>query len=130
MEPITIALLNEEFDKHSSQLKSFLLPITASLRDAKDIVHDIYVKAVDKRASFRGGSTFKTWQFAIASNLAKDNLRARARWIENVTDIARAAALADKDFLQQSAGPPRIPLAGGMNSRRAFAVVLGCMSRR
>ena len=129
MEPIAIASLNEEFDKHSSQLKSFLLRITASVRDAEDIVHDTYVKAVDKRASFRGESTIKTWLFAIASNLAKDNLRARARWTENVTDIARAAALADKGFLQQSVALVAASPIGQFDAREHIAFCFGCISK-
>jgi len=77
-------------------LKSYLVRITASVRDAEDITQDTYLKAVDKISTFRGESSLKTWLFTIASNLAKDNLRAQKRWTENVTDITKAAAMSNQ----------------------------------
>src|SRR5882757_2551950 len=91
-----------EFQKSSGQLKSYILRITASVADAEDIVHDTYIKAAEKLDTFKGQSSLKTWLFAIASNLAKDNLRARQRWVENVTDISREAALSNPQFFQQA----------------------------
>jgi len=84
-----------EFSEASGQLRSYILRLTASVADTEDIVHDTYIKATEKIDTFRGQSSLKTWLFAIASNLAKDNLRARRRWVENVTDIAREAALSN-----------------------------------
>src|ERR1700761_6937015 len=95
---MTIDQLNQEFKAHTRQLKSYILRITASVADTEDIVQDTYLKAVDKLDSFRGESSLKTWLFAIASNIAKDNLRAQKRWTEDVTDIARAAAKSDEQF--------------------------------
>ena len=92
---MTVEVLNQEFASNIGQLKSYLLRITASVTDAEDIVQDTYIKAVDKLNSFRGESSLKTWLFTIASNLAKDNLKAQKRWTENVTDITKAAAIAD-----------------------------------
>ncbi len=77
-------------------MKSYLVRITASVRDAEDITQDTYLKAVDKISTFRGESSLKTWLFTIASNLAKDNLRAQKRWTENVTDITKAAAMSNQ----------------------------------
>jgi len=94
--------LTEEFEQSRGQLKSYILRITASVPDAEDIVQDTYIKAVEKVDTFKGESTLKTWLFAIASNLAKDNLRARKRWKENVTDIAKEAASSDPDFFREA----------------------------
>ncbi len=94
--------LTEEFERIRGQLKSYILRVTASAADADDIVQDTYVRAIEKFDDFRGESSLKTWLFAIASNLAKDNLRARKRWVENVTDIARESALADRKFLAET----------------------------
>ena len=87
------AQFNQEFESNLGQLKSYLLRITASVADAEDIAQDTYIKALEKLNTFRADSSLKTWVFTIASNLAKDNLRAQKRWTENVTDISRAAAL-------------------------------------
>jgi RNA polymerase sigma-70 factor (ECF subfamily) len=94
--------LAKEFEQSGGQLKSFLLRITASVSDAEDIVHDTYIKATEELDTFKGQPSLKTWLFAIASNLAKDNLRARKRWVEHVTDIAREAALSNPQFFQES----------------------------
>lgn len=99
---MTVEILNKEFDNHIGQLKSYLLRIAASVQDAEDIAQETYLRAVEKHQGFRGESSVKTWLFAIASNLAKDNARVRKRWAENVTDIARAAAKQDKEFFQEA----------------------------
>jgi len=126
---MTIELLNEEFGRHAPQLKSFLLKITASLKDAEDIVHDTYLKAFDRRATFRGESTIRTWLFAIASNLAKDNFRAKTRWTEDVTDIAREAALADHDFLRESIALAAQSPNGQFDAREHISFCFSCISK-
>lgn len=98
---MTIEQIIIEFEQARGQLKSYILRITASVEDAEDIVQDTYIKASEKVATFRGDSTVKTWIFTIASNLAKDNLRAKKRWTENVTDICRAIALQNPDYFPE-----------------------------
>jgi RNA polymerase sigma-70 factor (ECF subfamily) len=99
---VTTDQLTKEFARSAGSLKSYVLRITASVADAEDIVQDTYIKASNKLDTFKGESSVRTWLFAIASNLAKDNLRARRRWVGQVTDIAREAALADPQFLRES----------------------------
>jgi RNA polymerase sigma-70 factor (ECF subfamily) len=99
---MTTDQLTTEFENARGQLKSFILRITASVADAEDIVQDTYIKASEKIAAFRGESSLKTWLFAIASNLAKDNLRAKKRWAENVSDICKEAAMTDQSFFQEA----------------------------
>src|ERR1700710_2153953 len=99
---MTTEQLTEEFEQSSGQLKSYILRVTASVADAEDIVHDTYIRATEKLQTFKGLSSIKTWLFAIASNLAKDNLKARKRWVENVTDLGREAALTHRGFFQEA----------------------------
>src|SRR5471030_3279705 len=99
---MTEELFNEEFEGIAGQLKSYILRITPSIADAEDIVQDTYIKAVGKLDSFRGESSLKTWLFTIASNLAKDNMGAQKRWVENVTDITKAAAMGNKQFFEEA----------------------------
>ena len=94
--------MTEQFTGFQSGLKSFLLRMTASVQDAEDIVQETFLKAHAKLDSFRGDSTLKTWVFSIASNLARDLLRAKKRWPENVTDICKEAALNDHEFFQEA----------------------------
>lgn len=90
-----------EFETVRPHLKSYLLRITASVEDTEDIVQDTFIKASTKLDTFRAESTVKTWIFTIASNLAKDNLRARKRWPETVTDICREKALANPNYFPE-----------------------------
>jgi RNA polymerase sigma-70 factor, ECF subfamily len=99
---MTTEQLTKEFEQCGAQLKSYILRITASVADAEDIVHDSFIKASEKLDTFKGQSSLKTWIFAIASNLAKDNVRAKKRWVENVTDIAREAALTNPEFFKEA----------------------------
>src|SRR5512134_1773098 len=94
--------LTTEFETFQKELKSFLLRMTASIQDAEDIVQETYLRAHSKIDTFRGESSLKTWVFSIASNLARDLLKAKKRWPENVTDICRDAALGNKQFFQEA----------------------------
>src|SRR5882672_8777983 len=89
--------LLKEFEQSKAQLKSFVFRITASAADAEDIVQDTYLKASIKLQTFKGGSSLKTWFFTIASNLAKDHLRAKKRWPVNAMDLARAESMKHPD---------------------------------
>lgn len=75
--------------------------MTASVADTEDILQDTFIKASARLDTFRAESTVKTWIFTIASNLAKDNLRAKKRWPETVTDICRERALADPTYFPE-----------------------------
>src|SRR5205085_6272154 len=105
---MTAEQLASEFEASKGALQSYLLRITASVPDTEDIVQDTYLKAAEKLDTFRGESSVKTWLFAIATNLAKDNLKARKRWTEHVTDIAKTflhmaffASEADQQILNE-----------------------------
>lgn len=94
--------LNTTFEECRPQLRSYILRITASVTDTDDILQDTYLKAASNIDSFKGLSSLKTWIFTIASNLAKDNLQGRKRWVENVTDVAKEAALSNPVFFQEA----------------------------
>jgi RNA polymerase sigma-70 factor (ECF subfamily) len=126
---MTVELLNQEFEGIAGQLKSYILRITASVDDAEDIVHDTYIKALDKLHTFRGESTLKTWLFTIASNLAKDNLRAQRRWVENVTDITREAALSNKEFFQEAMHIRMTSPNGQYEAKEHIAFCFNCISK-
>lgn len=126
---MTVDILNKEFENNAAQLKSYLLRITASVKDAEDIAHDTYIKAADKLHTFRGESSLKTWLFTIASNLAKDNLRAQKRWPVNVTDISRAAALTDKDFFKEAMHIKNTSPQGRFEAKEHIAFCFTCISK-
>jgi RNA polymerase sigma-70 factor, ECF subfamily len=98
---MTLDQFTKEFQIARPQLKSYILRITASVEDTEDIIQDTYIRASDNVDTFRAESSVKTWIFTIASNIAKDNLRAKKRWPENVTDICKEKALANPDYFAE-----------------------------
>lgn len=126
---MTTELFNEEFQTIAGQLRSYLLRITASIQDAEDIVHDTYIKASGKLDTFRGESSLKTWLFAIASNLAKDNLRAQKRWTENVTDICKQEALSNQQFFSEAMQIRSTSVHGAFEIKEHITFCFTCISK-
>ncbi|MDB5284919.1 MAG: polymerase, sigma-24 subunit, subfamily [Bacteroidota bacterium] len=126
---MTIELFTREFESIRAQLKSYLLRITASIADAEDIVQDTYIKALEKLNTFRGESSLKTWLFTIASNLAKDNLRAQKRWVENVTDITKQAALSNRQFFEEAMNIRMTSPQGQFEVKEHIAFCFTCISK-
>jgi RNA polymerase sigma-70 factor (ECF subfamily) len=126
---MTVELFNQEFEGAAGQLKSYILRITASVADTEDIVQDTYLKALDKLHTFRGDSSLKTWLFTIASNLAKDNLRAQKRWAENVTDITKEAALNNRAFFQEAMNIRMTSPHGQYEAIEHIAFCFTCISK-
>ena len=122
-------LLNKEFEKCRPQLRSYIFRITASIQDAEDIVQDTYIKAVSNIDTFKEKSSLKTWIFAIASNLAKDNLRAKKRWTEDVTDICKAKALANPDYFTEVMQIQATSSQGVFEIKEHIAFCLNCISK-
>ncbi len=121
--------LNEEFEKIRPQLKSYILRITTSVQDTEDIVQDTWLKANDKLHTFKGESSIKTWIFAIASNLAKDHLRSKKRWVENVTDICKEAALGNPQFFQEAMNIRMNSPQGNFEIKEHIAFCFTCVSK-
>lgn len=126
---MTTQELGLEFETLRPSLKSFLLRITASVEDAEDIVQDAFIKAMEKIASFRGESSLKTWVFAIATNLAKDNLRAKKRWPENVSDICKAAAMKNPTFFQEAMTIRHTSPQGNFEIKEHITFCFTCISK-
>lgn len=126
---MTTDQLTAEFETFQGELKSFLLRMTASVQDAEDVVQDTYIKASSKINTFRGESSLKTWVFSIASNLAKDLLRSKKRWPENVTDICREEALNNPQFFQEAMQIRQTSPQGHFEIKEHIAFCFMCVSK-
>jgi RNA polymerase sigma-70 factor, ECF subfamily len=78
------------------QLKSYLYRLVASREDAEDIAHDAFIRGFDNVSTFKGKSSFKTWMFQIATNLAYDHLRQLKRWTVNTKEIAKGIVMSNE----------------------------------
>ncbi len=90
--------IETEFVAIKDQLKSYLYRLSANKEDAEDLAHDSYIRVKEKIHTFKGNSSLKTWVFAIATNLAKDNQRVKNRWELEVQDHCKEAALANQHY--------------------------------
>lgn len=80
----------------------FLYGIVRNEHTAEDLVEDTFFKLAAKRPHFSGKSTFKTWIFAIARNLALDHLR-RMRRARIVVDVPLSDAYlpAEEEYVKR-----------------------------
>lgn len=82
------AAFDELVIKYQKPLYSLLYRMVSSREDAADLLQNAFVKAFTGLGSFERRSSFKTWLYQIAINLAKNVYRDRSRaeyvQIENV----------------------------------------------
>lgn len=97
------AYLNEYLG-FKDELRSFLFRLLTNRQDVEDILQDTYLKINDNIGSFRGESSFKTWAFTIALNLARNLLKKSALWNVDDTDFARALHEQDPELARQAVG--------------------------
>lgn len=121
--------LTTQFVTIQGKLKSFLLRMTASVQDAEDIVQETYLKAHSKIDTFRGESSLKTWVFSISSNLARDLLKSKKRWPENVTDICREEVLGNRQFFQEALQIRETSPQGNLEIKEHIAFCFTCVSK-
>ena len=67
----------------------------------EDLYQDTYLRVKEKIATFQRQSSFKTWVFAIATNLAKDNKRVRNRWQLGAQDKCKDAAMTNQKYMER-----------------------------
>lgn len=66
-------------DRFESRVISYLLRRTGRLEDARDLAQETFLRAWERRATFRPSEPVAPWLFTIASRLATDAWRKRSR---------------------------------------------------
>jgi len=67
-------------ERYQDRLYSTILRLIGSAEDAKDVLQDTFLRAFEKLDQFQGDSSFYTWVYRIAVNLAlSGHRRHRAR---------------------------------------------------
>jgi RNA polymerase sigma-70 factor (ECF subfamily) len=77
---------------HGGEIESFLYRLTANRHDAEDLAQEVWLRVHRGLSDFASRSSFRTWLFQIAVNVARDHHRARQRWPENTQDLAKDLA--------------------------------------
>lgn len=65
------------YRRYERRLLAFLVPYVGHLALAEDILQETFLRVFRQRASYEPRGAFRTWIFAIARNLALDQLRRR-----------------------------------------------------
>ena len=71
--------IEEIIAEYKDALILYLVGFCSNMTAAEDLMEDVFVKLVTDRPAFRAKSSFKTWLFAIAGNVARDYLRRSKR---------------------------------------------------
>ena len=73
-------------DAYKSKIYNYVLRMLSDPEVAEDVAQETFIKAYSSLASFRGASSFQTWLYRIASNLAIDTMR-RRKYRQNVYSL-------------------------------------------
>lgn len=121
--------LRENYKKVIPELQSYLYRLTCDREVSKDLSHDTFVKAQEKQQQFKGESSFKTWIFSIATNLAIDWLRKRKRWNEYAQDQAKALAQSDPKYREHFLNISRNSPAGIFDIKEHISFCFTCIAK-
>jgi len=89
--------------RHQAPLRAFLIRLTGETESADDIAQEALIKAYRGLLGFRGGSSFRSWLFAIAIREAAIHRRRK-------TTATRAEAAAASDGDEHEAGPQSLSI--------------------
>jgi len=67
------------YGRTADRIYALCLRMSGSADDASDLVQDVYVRAWERLASFRGDSLFTTWLHRLAVNVTIEKQRSAAR---------------------------------------------------
>jgi len=73
------AALNELMGRHAERLFHYLLRVLQNETEAADLAEETFVRVYQNRMRFKPENKFSTWLYTIATNLARDLQRHRAR---------------------------------------------------
>lgn len=72
-----IAAYRQVVEKHQDLVFTIVKRIVSSQEDAEEVAQDVFLKAYEKLAEFKGKAKFSTWLYRIAYNTAVSHTRKR-----------------------------------------------------
>jgi RNA polymerase sigma factor (sigma-70 family) len=91
------------FERHHRGVYQYCLQLTRSPAVSEDLVQDVFLKLLQKAASYRGEGSCKAWIFNIARNVTFDYLRRADRRVMSDEDEENAERLVDHRSTEQVA---------------------------
>ncbi|MBI4324414.1 MAG: sigma-70 family RNA polymerase sigma factor [Chloroflexi bacterium] len=81
--------LNSLMERHGMKLLHYLIRVLQDETEASDLAQETFVRVYQHRSRFNPSQKFSSWLYAIATNLARDRLRWRARHPQVSLDAER-----------------------------------------
>jgi RNA polymerase sigma-70 factor (ECF subfamily) len=80
------------YEKYSKDILRYSYSILKSFEEAEDMVHEVFIRYMEKENSFKGDCSYKTWLLIITRNLCYNKLKSSGftneRFdIENCNDV-------------------------------------------
>ncbi|MDH5544418.1 MAG: RNA polymerase sigma factor [Gammaproteobacteria bacterium] len=94
----------QQYLEFRDELRGYLFRLLANRADCEDVLQETYIKFSENMDSFRGESSFKTWVYSIATNLAKNILSHQARWREDFQDKGKDLHVQDSTMSEKLYG--------------------------
>src|SRR5579872_1019865 len=70
-----VEMLDVLFNRYQGPLFNFFCKMTGDRGSSEDLVQDVFMRILKYRATFRPGSSFRTWMYQIARNARLDRWR-------------------------------------------------------
>lgn len=67
--------VDELYDAYAADVMRWARRLAGSAVDIEDMVHDVFVVALQRAFTFQGGATVKTWLFRITHHVVRDRMR-------------------------------------------------------
>jgi RNA polymerase sigma-70 factor (ECF subfamily) len=96
------AMFGTLIERYESPLHALLYRLTGSRGAAADLFQETFLRVFENAGSFRGDSRFKTWLYAIATNLC------RQRWRRRQVRDARPLSRSPEPSCNDPAPPERV----------------------
>lgn len=101
------------YRRYERRLLAFLVPYVGDLALAEDLLQETFLRVFRQRASYEPRGAFRTWLFAIARNLALDQLRRRRSLRRSTSPLGEGSPVGeDPERLPDPAPDPLGVLAG------------------
>ncbi len=110
--------LNAIMDRWQDRVASYLHRMTGRPDVAADLAQETFVKLYQARNSYRHGSAFPAWLFAIAANLARNH----ARWAARHPAVSLDATGGDGALTAEPPDPGQAPDAAAELTERLSAI--------
>src|SRR5689334_2537784 len=70
-----LASMSEIYERRHRALFQFFFRLTGQQSTAEDLVHDVFLRMIRYRHTYRSGDSFEAWMYRIARNTLSDQTR-------------------------------------------------------